>query len=47
MDETTATAVYAICHALEGHPLALEMASASLRGLTVAEVLEVAEGLIC
>ncbi len=46
LDEQTATAVYTICHALEGHPLALEMASASLRGLTVAEVAQgVAEGL--
>lgn len=39
-DAQVTTAVVAICQALEGHPLALEMAAASLRGLTLSELLE-------
>lgn len=42
----TAPLIRRICHALDGHPLALEMAAAWLKGLTLAEVAEgVVEGL--
>ena len=45
-DKSTAEAINIICTALEGHPLALEMAAAALRGLTLAElVTEVTAGL--
>ena len=38
--------IVAICHALEGHPLAIEMAASWLRGLTLSELVEsVAAGL--
>jgi DNA-binding SARP family transcriptional activator/predicted ATPase len=46
LDDTVRPTVAAICHALDGHPLALEMAAASLRGLTLTELLtEVTAGL--
>ena len=46
LDETTRPTVVAICHALGGHPLALEMAAAALRGLTLPELFtEVTAGL--
>ena len=46
LDDTVRPTVAAICHALDGHPLALEMAAASLRGLTLTELLtEVKTGL--
>jgi DNA-binding SARP family transcriptional activator/predicted ATPase len=46
LDESARPTVAAICQALDGHPLALEMAAASLRGLTLAELLaEVTAGL--
>lgn len=45
-DEKSAPLIRRICEAVDGHPLALEMAAAWLRGLTLAEVAEsVAEGL--
>jgi DNA-binding SARP family transcriptional activator/predicted ATPase len=45
-DKPTAEAVGILCRALEGHPLALEMAAAALRGLTLTElVAEVTAGL--
>lgn len=45
-DEKSAPLIRRICDAVEGHPLALEMAAAWLQGLTLAEVAEsVAEGL--
>lgn len=45
-NEQTAPLIRRICDAVEGHPLALEMAAAWLQGLTLAEVAEgVVEGL--
>jgi DNA-binding SARP family transcriptional activator/predicted ATPase/tetratricopeptide (TPR) repeat protein len=45
-DGQTAPLIRRICGAVDGHPLALEMAAAWLQGLTLAEVAEgVAEGL--
>ncbi len=45
-DEKTAPLIRRICDAVDGHPLALEMAASWLQGLTLAEVAEgVEEGL--
>ncbi len=45
-DEQTAPLIRRICGAVDGHPLALEMAAGWLQGLTLAEVAEgVADGL--
>ncbi len=46
LDAASAEAVNTLCQALDGHPLALEMAAAALRGLTLPELLdEVTAGL--
>lgn len=46
LDDAARPTIAAICQALDGHPLALEMAAASLRGLTLDELLtEVTAGL--
>jgi DNA-binding SARP family transcriptional activator/predicted ATPase len=46
LNDAARPTIAAICQALDGHPLALEMAAASLRGLTLTELLaEIKAGL--